>query len=229
MNRVDRLFGIVTMLQARKYLSGKQLADKFQISLRTLYRDINALEELGIPVSFEQDKGYYIVQGYFLPPVSFTTEEANALLLMETMIRGFADKSIQKHYSSLVTKVKAVMNSKQKAISETLTRNMQFQIPECFNNDYEYLSEIQTAITNRTVLEISYKNNKEEVSKRNLDPIGLIYYAFSWHMIGWCHYRREYRDFKVSRILALKDTRQPYLKTDHMELKEYMKMLPVNF
>ena len=85
MNRIDRLFGIVILLQARRYVLADSIAVKFGISVRTVYRDVRALSEQGIPVSFEAGRGYFLVQGYFLPPVSFTTEEASALLLLETL------------------------------------------------------------------------------------------------------------------------------------------------
>src|SRR5689334_4227563 len=99
MNRVDRLLGILTLLQSKKYVPAEKIADKFRISIRTVYRDIRAMCEQGIPVSFEQQRGYFLVQGYFLPPVAFTSEEANALLLMESLVYGFTDRSIHKHYS----------------------------------------------------------------------------------------------------------------------------------
>ena len=109
MNRIDRLFGITTLLQSRRYVAAETIAEKFGISVRTVYRDIRALTEQGIPVSFEQNKGYFIMKGYFVPPVSFTSEEANALLLMETVVYAFSDRSIQQHYNSALNKVKAVL------------------------------------------------------------------------------------------------------------------------
>ena len=80
MNRIDRLFGILTLLQSKKYVTGEKIAEKYGISVRSVYRDIRALNEQGIPVSFEAHRGYFIVNGYFLQPVSFSTEEANAYL-----------------------------------------------------------------------------------------------------------------------------------------------------
>src|ERR1700759_3860314 len=106
MNRIDRLFGILIILQSKKYVPAEKIADKFKLSIRTVYRDVKAPTEMGIPVSFEQPKGYFIVQGYFLPPVAFTTKEANALLLMETLVKGFSDKSTQTHYSDALNKIK---------------------------------------------------------------------------------------------------------------------------
>ena len=120
MNRIDRLFGITTLLQSKKYVAAERIADQFDISIRTVYRDIKALTEQGIPISFEQNRGYFLVQGYFLPPVSFTPEEANALLLMEKIIARYADKSIQAHYSTALNKVKAVLRGPEKDRIEQL-------------------------------------------------------------------------------------------------------------
>ncbi|MDX5442846.1 MAG: YafY family transcriptional regulator [Hymenobacteraceae bacterium] len=229
MNRIDRLFGILILLQSKKYLTAEQIAEKFGISVRTVYRDVKALGEQGVPVSFEPHKGYFVVQGYFLPPVSFTSEEAGAMLLMEGLVSGFADKSIQKHYATALNKIKAVLKHQEKERLEQLNHNIKLQLPACINNDYEYLSVLQQAVTEKQVLEIDYKNNKEEVSRRQIEPIGLIFYAFSWHVIAWCHLRDEYRDFKVSRILKVKPTGLLFQKTEHMPLSDYMKLLPVNY
>lgn len=229
MNRIDRLLGIITMLQSKKYVPAEKIADKFRISIRTVYRDIKALSELSIPVSFEATRGYFVVQGYFLPPVSFTSEEANALLLTESLVYGFADKSIQKHYSTALNKVKSVLRSPQKEKLEVLNDAIKLQVPTCFTLNFDYLSVLQQAITERTILDIDYKNNKEEVSKRQAEPIGLVFYALSWHLIAWCHTRRGYRDFKVSRILKLRNTDIPFRQGNHMALNDYIKLLPVNY
>lgn len=229
MNRIDRLFGIMTLLQSKKYVTAEKIAEKFNISVRTVYRDVKALCEQGMPVSFEANRGYFIVNGYFLPPVSFSSEEANALLLMETVVMGFADKSIQKHYSNALNKVKSVLRNGEKERVEMLTNNMKMQIPQCFVNDYEYLSIIQNSIASRTILQIDYKKGNGETSCRKVEPIGLIFYAMAWHLIAWCHIRKDYRDFKVVRILKLKNTENPFTKTRHIEVGDYMKSLPVDY
>lgn len=229
MNRIDRLFGILTLLQSKKFVPAEKIAEKFKISVRTVYRDIKALGESGIPISFEQQKGYFVVQGYFLSPVAFSTEEANAFLLMEAIVAGFADKSIQTHYSNGLNKIKAVLRGSQKEKIDALSGNIKLQVPDRLRYDFEYLSLLQGAISARTIAEIDYKNNNEEVSKRKVEPIGLIFYAFSWHLIAWCHIRKDYRDFKVSRILKLRNTDQAFQKPDHIELDSYMKLLPVDY
>ena len=229
MNRVDRLFGILTLLQSKKYVSGEKIAEKFHISIRSVYRDIKALNEQGIPVSFEPYRGYFIVNGYFLPPVSFSTEEANALLLMEAVVYGFADKSIQQHYGSALTKIKSVMRAAQKDSIERLTENIKLQVPTCFVHNFEWLSALQSAIAHRTVIEIRYKSSSGESSHRKLEPIGLVFYALGWHLIGWCQLKNDYRDFKVARIISLENTCAVFSKPVHMDMNEYMKKIPVDY
>lgn len=229
MNRIDRLLGMLTHLQSKKYVPAEKLADKFSISVRTVYRDIKALTELGIPISFEQYKGYFIVAGYFLPPVSFSAEEANALLLMGKLVAGFGDKSIEKHYTSALLKIKTVLRSSQKDVMETLDEHIVFQFPQQYAPNFEYLSAIQSAIAEKKVLKMIYKNQKEETSTREIEPIGLVFYAFFWHVIAWCSLRNEYRDFKVSRIQHLHHTLTPFSRNDHLSIQEYMQQLPVDY
>lgn len=229
MNRIDRLFGILVLLQTRKYITADKIADQYEISIRTVYRDIKALIEQGIPISFEQPKGYFIVQGYFLPPISFNTEEANALLIMERVVTGFADMSIQKHYTTALNKVKAVLKTTQKEKLELLNDNIKVQLHDSMRNEFEHLSILQTAISSQNIIDIVYNTQNAENSKREVEPIGLIFYAFNWHLIAWCHLRNEYRDFRVSRIETIKCMDTAFRKTDHMKLSDYMKFLPVNY
>src|SRR3954471_12917375 len=99
---------LVTVLQSKKFVTAEYIAEKYRISVRTVFRDIKALIEIGVPVSFEAGRGYFIVQGYFLPPVSFTREEANALVLMSAVVQRFSDGSIKKNYENALAKVTAV-------------------------------------------------------------------------------------------------------------------------
>lgn len=228
-NRVDRLFGILTLLQSRKYVQAEQISERFEISIRTVYRDIRAIAEQGIPVSFEPRRGYFVTQGYFLPPVSFSSEEANALLLMKSMIAGFADRSIQKHYTSALNKVSAVLPEGQKERLQKLDDRTKMQLPKHINNDFEFLTTIQEGIAEQRLMTLQYRKGDGARSSRMIEPIGLIYYAFHWHLIAWCHKQSGYRDFRVSRIQQLRCLDKPFQKKDHLPLNEYMKMLPVDY
>lgn len=229
MNRIDRLLGIITLLQTKKFVAAEKIADKFNISTRTVYRDVKAIAEQGIPVSFEPHKGYFIVQGYFLPPVSFSSEEANALVLMEAVVERFADKSIINYYTTALDKIKAVLRQQQKEKLEHLKKNIKLQTCHPDINSFEYLAVLQNAIAGKTILIVDYQNNQQEVSKRKVEPIGLIFYAYNWHLVGWCHNRKSYRDFRVSRILKVKDSGLLFENNNHIELAEYMKQLPVAY
>jgi predicted DNA-binding transcriptional regulator YafY len=227
MNRVDRLFGIVTLLQSRKYVSAEKISEKFEISVRTVYRDIKAIGEAGIPVSFEPNKGYFIIPGYFTPPVSFTLDEANALLLSQSLIGGFGDRSVQSTFDSALTKIKAVLKQVDKEKLALLDQSIKLQLPERLNFQFEYLSKIQHAIIEQTQIKITYRSSKDELSERVIEPIGLVFYAFSWHLIGFCQLRGDYRDFNVERIKELRNINLPFKITSHISLSDYK--LPVNY
>src|SRR3954471_8224062 len=120
MNRIDRLVAILTTLQSRKFATAGYIADKYQISERTVYRDLKALGEIGVPIEFEVNKGYAILQGFFLPPISLTSEEANALILITTLSVKFADKTTRKNIENAVSKIKSVLKKKDKDTADFL-------------------------------------------------------------------------------------------------------------
>ncbi|MCC6701118.1 MAG: YafY family transcriptional regulator [Fluviicola sp.] len=227
MNRVDRLFGIVTLLQSRKYVTAEHISKQFDISIRTVYRDIKAVGEAGIPVSFEPNKGYFIVSGYFTPPVAFSLEEANALLLSQSLVNGFGDKSIQTYFDQALTKIRAVLKQVDKEKMEQLDQRIKLQLPKRLVPEFDYITVIQEAILEQKQLHLAYKNIAEEVSERMIEPIGLIFYAFSWHVIAFCHLRKEYRDFKIDRIQQLTESQKAFEIKQHMQLNDYQ--LPVNY
>ena len=225
MNRIDRLFGITTLLQSKKYVSAEQLAEKFGISVRTVYRDMKALGEQGIPVGFEQRRGYFLVQGYFLPPVSFTPAEANALVLMETIAAALADPSIQAHYATALRKVKAVLRDPEKDRLEQFTSRIKMHLPEYFRGPADWLAGLQAALAGQYVVELAYCAKDGTPSQRRVELIGLAFYNFAWHVVGWCQLRQDYRDFKVARIQGLTPTAQPFTQPQHLTLADYIARL----
>ena len=223
MNRIDRLMGVLTTLQSRKYTTAEKLAEKFNISVRTVYRDIKALDEIGIPVAFENGKGYFIVQGYFLPPVSFTSEEANALVLVASLADRFGDRSIVKHSELALQKIRVVLHTTDKERSEQLASSIRVLHPDGKTiKSFSYLTEIQNAITSRTILRIDYTDLRQQQTQREVEPIGMIYYTDQWHLIAWCWKRKDYRDFIIKHIDAMVNTGQPFRKTDHISVDQHI-------
>src|ERR671912_2541564 len=108
MNRIDRLTAILIQMQTKKGVKAEEMSDRFEISLRTVYRDVKALMEAGVPIGSEAGKGYFIVNGYHLPPVMFTQDEANSMLLAAKIVDKMTDDSIRKAYESALLKIKSV-------------------------------------------------------------------------------------------------------------------------
>ena len=215
--------GMMTMLQSKKYCSLEKLSGKFNIGVRTVYRDIKALNEIGVPVHFETGKGYFILQDYFLPPLSLTIEEANALILLNTLADKFADNSIVKHGRDALDKVKAALRYSDKNKADELTSQINVYVPEKEKIQNAVLSKIQNAIINKTVLKITYTSNEGGTSTRSIEPVGLIFYTNQWHLYAWCRWKKDYRDFKVKMISELLDTQNPHSITEHLKIEDYIK------
>lgn len=225
MTRTDRLMGIVAFLQSKKQATVEAIAARYNISVRTVFRDLRAMAEIGVPISFEAGKGYSIANGYFLPPVSLSMEEANALALMEPIVLRFADRSIQQHFETALAKIKLVLSRGQREMLEQTQAQTSHFLPEIYEHllpDTHYLSTIQNAINQQTILRIEYENINDELSSRELEPIGLTFYSLNWHLIAWCHLRGDYRDFRISRIRNLQASLMPFRKTEHLSLQEYL-------
>ncbi|MBX2914632.1 MAG: YafY family transcriptional regulator [Cyclobacteriaceae bacterium] len=220
MNRVDRLMGILTFLQAHKNVTAEKLATRFEISVRTVYRDIKALDEIGIPVSFENNKGYFIVQGYFLPPVSLTTHEASALMLVNALANRFTDKTTAKHSDNAIQKIKAVLRQPDKDKSQQLEARVRVLNAKPQTN--HFLSEVQQAVVEQMILKIAYTDANGQTTRREIEPIGIIYYTEQWHVIAWCWKRRDYRDFIMGRINILSNTGKSFKKKNHISLEQHM-------
>jgi len=222
MNRVDRLIGILTTLQSRKYVTAETLSQRYDISVRTVYRDIRALDEIGIPVSFENGKGYFIVDGYFLPPVSFTSDEANALILLSSLADRFADVSVARNTENALEKIRTVLRSREKESASQLRDRIRVMNPTQKQQSFDYLADIQKGMSDNTILYIEYTDLKKQKTKREVEPIGMIYYTDQWHLIAWCWLRNDYRDFIVRQIDVLHRTPKPFKKTDHITLDDHI-------
>jgi predicted DNA-binding transcriptional regulator YafY len=228
MNRIDRLMGIITQLQSKKHLTIPQISEQFSISERTVFRDLKAIGEIGVPVFFEPDKGYSVGKGFFLPPISLNVEEANALSLAEPLIVRFADKSIQQHFGSALMKIKMVMGRSQREKMEITQSSAAHFVPDHYAHlmpSTDYLTPLQNAIINQNIVRLEYLNQTDFHSIREVEPIGLTFYSLNWHLIAWCHSKNAYRDFRTSRIQNLNVTLRPFRKKDHIGLNEYLQQI----
>lgn len=146
--RLSRLTAIITQLQSKRLVTARDISEKHGVSIRTVYRDIRTLEASGIPIVTEEGRGYTIMDGYKLPPVMFTEEEANALITAEQIILQNKDQSLVNQYQGAIEKIKAVLNKAQKGRSELLVERLEIRTRKEDSATSKYLIELQSAITN---------------------------------------------------------------------------------
>ena len=234
MNRIDRVSAILIQLQSKRFVTAEEIAHRFEISKRTAYRDLKTLEEAGVPIGAEPGKGYFLIEGYHLPPVMFTTHEASSLLTAEKIIEKMADKSINEQYKSAMYKIKAVLPEKEKLYLDRLDNNIEIfhfppkVAPEAPNN---YILDVQQALVNKKVLQIDYRAgyNEELVRNRLIEPVGLCFYSLGWHLIGFCRYRNDYRDFRIDRIYKLSLTDESFAPREIKSVRQFFSQMQSSF
>jgi predicted DNA-binding transcriptional regulator YafY len=221
MNRFDRITAILIQLQSKKVVKAQDLADRFDISLRTVYRDIRTLEEAGVPLYGEAGVGYSIVDGYRLPPIMFTQEEAMAFLTADKLMEKFTDSSLQKNFSSAMYKVKSVLRGSEKDLVENLEE--QIIVKNRVRNNTppgNILDVLLKAIAEKKNVKMIYRAfGNEDNSERTIEPIGIFHEHENWYTIGYCHLRDAYRQFRADRIINILLTNEP--QKERTSLKEF--------
>lgn len=228
MNRIDRVTAILIQLQSRRVVKAQDIAERFEISLRTVYRDIATLQEAGVPIVGEAGVGYSIMDGYRLPPVMFTKEEAMAFLTAEKLIEKLTDASTRESYLSAMYKVKAVLRSTEKDYLETINEHIKVignpYLPKN-DNSANPLQSILKSISEKQVLNIDYfTNHSQEKNNRNIEPVGVFYLGNHWHLVAFCQLRNDYRNFRTDRISQIHFTGQTF-RQEHPSLKNYLKQI----
>ncbi|MEM6628795.1 MAG: YafY family protein [Bacteroidota bacterium] len=221
--RLSRLTAILLKLQSKARVSVKELASHFAVSTRTIYRDLAALEEAGVPLSIEEGKGYSLVEGYRLPPVMFTESEANALIIAKKMMDKTTDASLISALASAVDKIKSVLEHSNKEKVNFLADRV--IVGKNWNSERRssFLSDIQTALTNYRVLTIEYKKeNDAQTSLRQVEPFAIYHNTLDkWVLIAWCRLRKDFRNFRLDRIVNLRQLEESF-SPHEMTLEEYV-------
>lgn len=231
MNRIDRLTAILIHLQTKRVVKAEEVADRFEISLRTVYRDVKALMEAGVPIGSEAGKGYFIVDGYHLPPVMFTEDEASSMLVAGKLVEKMTDKSVRTAFESAMHKIKAVLNESGKDHLQNLESHIEiflrskYEVKESNEFPDHFMTEIQRAVAKKEILKIDYCSVEDELTQREVEPIGIFYYSMAWHLIGWCRLRNGYRDFRADRIKNLVNTGEHFEGRNLINLKEYFQSM----
>lgn len=206
MNRLERISAILVRLQSGGVVTAHRLAGQFGVSLRTIYRDIRALEESGIPISGEAGTGYSLVEGFRLPPLMFTTDEAVAFLLAEKLVGRQADGDIYELYRRGMDKIRAVLKAADKTVLEDF--NSHVSLLEGYSRPKQKLQQVLSPLTGsilaRRSAEIEYRAGYNgETTTREIEPLGIFFMTDQWCLLAWCRLRNDYRTFNLGRIRSI--------------------------
>lgn len=204
--RLARLTAILTQLQSKRIVTAKDIAERHGVSIRTVYRDIKTLEQSGIPIITEEGKGYSIMEGYKLPPVMFTEDEANALITAEHLILKNKDQSLADQYQNAVTKIKSVLRLSQKDKTEIIAQRIQIRNNKNNEKTSNYLIQLQSLIANFQVVQIDYLSLDNHRSERKIEPFALYTTNDNWILIAFCRKRNDFRAFRLDCIQQLSTT-----------------------
>ena len=225
MNRIDRLAAILIQLQTRPLVKAQAIADKFSITLRTVYRDIHALQEAGVPVIGEAGSGYRLMEGYKLPPVLFNQDETSALLTAAKLMQTMSDEPSFKHFSSALDKIKAVLRTTEKDHITDIDEHVAVLAHPAivYQKPAElHLHKILKAISAFSILEINYSAaDRNETLRRKVEPIGIYYQGRHWYLVAFCHLRNDYRNFRTDKISKLVLTDEKITQT-HPPLQNFI-------
>ncbi|MEM7538780.1 MAG: YafY family protein [Chloroflexota bacterium] len=207
MNRVDRLLGYLLTFQGRSLVRAQDLAEKFEVSERTVYRDIDALCEVGVPLYGTPGEGYRLMEGYYLPPIMFSEQEARALYIAVSMLVGFSEVgATQDAANAALEKIRVVLPETTLAQIEALQAVLGFYKfgSPLFNLDDERFAQIQRAIQQHQLIRISYHAmHNNQVHTRDIEPMHLAFVDNVWIVHGYCRLRADFRNFRVDRIDSL--------------------------
>jgi len=224
LKKLDRVTAILTQLQSKPIVRAQDLAEKFEVSVRTIYRDIKTLENAGIPIIGEAGSGYSLMDGYKLPPVMFTKEEVLSFITAEKLMQKFSHQSLGNHYQTAMEKLRSVLRSSDK----NLIQNIENQI-DIF--DYHEKQEdsikniiptILESISEKKQLKMNYQNVDGETTERTIEAVGVFYEFNYWYVMAFCTMRKDFRQFRIDRIVQIFKTQDPFSQ-EYGKINEYRK------
>lgn len=208
----------------KRLLTASELAKKFSVSIRTIYRDMKALEQAGVPILTEDGKGYALMEGYRIPPVMFTETEAYALITAEQLIKKNADASLVKEYTEAISKIKSILRNNAKDKANLLSNRIASGQNTNSNRTSNNLSILQLALTNFNLVKIIYYSpDIEKMTERVIEPFAVYTSQENWLLIAFCRLRNDYRAFRLDRIESLQVQNQTF-EPHKMTFEEYFEI-----
>ncbi|ACB94184.1 helix-turn-helix transcriptional regulator [Beijerinckia indica] len=220
MSRSERLFDLLHALRGyRRPVSGKVLADEIGVSIRTLYRDIASLQALGAGIEGEPGIGYILKPGFLLPPLMFTSEEIEALVLGSRWVADRADDRLREAARSALTRIAEVLPAD---LRDDLDASALLVGPgACIPTDNVNLALLRKAIRTERKLVLAYRDGTGAASERIVWPFALAFFDSVRVLLGWCELRRGFRHFRTDRIVSVTPVEARYPKRRQALLKEW--------
>lgn len=221
MRRADRLFRLVELLRSRRFATGSWLAAELQVSLRTLYRDIQALSLSGLPIEGEAGVGYRLRYRLDVPPLLFDTVELEALLVGSRMVQAWGDADLAQAATAALAKI-------HNALPDLLRREAQqakLFIPPQPQDRPRHLTDLRRAVRDHRIVGIDYVRADGQPSQRRIWPLGLFFWGQRWTLVGWCELRHDFRHFRVDRIEQLRVNEEKYAEMPGRRLPDYFDTL----
>lgn len=224
--RNERLFALILRIQSKPKQSARQLADYFGVTERTIYRDLEFLGRSNVPVTYDERGGYALVKGFTLPPLSFTAQEAVAMLTGLALLRLQPDAALHKDADRVEDKVKQVLSAPLlkflEALQDKVVVDPYEQVrPPALDARTSWFSLAEAAVQRRRVKMVYHVEDRNENTERAIDPLVLVYFGFRWNVIAFDHLRGEVRNFRLDAIRSLKIL-QTTFETPDFNLPTYL-------
>jgi predicted DNA-binding transcriptional regulator YafY len=201
MRRADRLFQIVQHLRSGRLVTARTLADRLEVSVRTVYRDVADLQSTGVPIEGEAGVGYVMREGFDLPPLMFTSEEIVALVAGARIVRAWGGAAMALAAEEALVKIEAVLPEDARARARAVpVHASSWEMPESLRLR---IDEIEAAVEARRRLVMGYRDAEGDDTERVVRPLGLWFWGKVWTLVGWCELREDFRMFRVDRIGAM--------------------------
>lgn len=229
LNRTERLFNIILLLQQRPSLTSRDLAEHFGVSRRTIFRDLRSLTDSGIPLTYGERGGYEILDGYQLPPLMLTAREATTLLMGAEFMKLQSDPSLSSDAEQVDMKIRAVLPApivqyiervKQRTVLDPYWLHRPVPGSKAAKGHWYNLSEV--IADQRSVVMEYHVMSRDEVMQRRVDPLALVYYTDHWNLIAHDHLRDDIRNFRLDRIISLRVLSSKFQPPSDFDLKSYL-------
>jgi predicted DNA-binding transcriptional regulator YafY len=221
MRKSERLFQLVNLLRGRRTaITAEQLSDVMEVSVRTIYRDIQALTSSGVPVDGEAGIGYMLKPGYQLPPLMFNFDEVQALLLGARMVEAWTDPELAAGAQRAVQKIRAVLPEPLLMEADRQTYRVPALTPQQQLGDTH--RAIRRACEQQQIIDLQYEDVKGVQSQRRVWPLGMFFWGERWTLVAWCETRSDYRNFRFDRAIHIEPTGEFFPADTERSLQHYI-------